>query len=73
MSHGTILNVLVIILALFLIVACLFQVKGTGSGLFGATYSTFRTRRGFERLLFRATIVVSFLFVIASIAAARWK
>jgi preprotein translocase subunit SecG len=49
------------------------QVKGmSGAGLFGGGYSTFRTRRGFERTLFRGTIVFMFVFVVIALLAARF-
>ena len=57
-----------IILALLLIVVILIQQKGAGLGsTFGGELAMYRTKRGAEKLLFRATIVISILFIIASI------
>ena len=67
-------QILTIILSLLLIVAITLQVKGmSGTGMFGTGYSTFRTRRGFERTLFRATIFLMFVLVVVAILAARFK
>ena len=60
-----------IILSVLLVTAIILQVKGTGSGLFGSAYSTFRTRRGFERLLFRSTVVLAFIFIGVSLWSAN--
>ena len=56
-----------ILVASLLIVCILVQVKGMGTGLFGGGESTFRTRRGSERTVFRLTIALGILFVIVSI------
>ena len=68
-----ILQIITIVLSILLLIAITLQVKGmSGSGMFGSGYSTFRTRRGFERTLFRATIVFMFLFVLVALLAARF-
>ena len=64
-------KLLSIILSVLLVSAIILQVKGTGSGLFGSAYSTFRTRRGFERLLFRSTVVLAFIFIGVSLWSAN--
>lgn len=57
--------VLQILISIALIVAISIQVKGGGFGRsFGA--QTF-TRRGLEKLVFRATFVLVFLFIVSSI------
>lgn len=57
--------VIQILVSILLIVAISIQVKGGGFGRsFGA--QTF-TRRGLEKLVFRATFVLVFLFVVSSI------
>jgi protein translocase SecG subunit len=60
-----ILTILQIIIALLLMGAVLIQAKGTG---FGRSWggSTSFTRRGLEKLVFRATFVLSALFLIIS-------
>jgi len=51
----------------------LIQARGSGSSLFGEATSTFRSRRGVEQLLFRATIVLAFVFVGVAIANVRFS
>ena len=66
------LQITTIVLSILILAAITLQVKGmSGSGVFGTGYSTFRTRRGFERTLFRATIVMMFFFVLIALVAAR--
>jgi len=68
----TYLYVVQIVLAVALILAILFQVRGGGlGGIFGQADSVFRTRRGIERTLFQLTIVLVVLFIIASIVSIR--
>lgn len=66
-------RILSILLSVLLVAAILLQVKGTGGGLFGASYGTFRTRRGFERILFRSTIGLIVLFVIVAVLSVSQK
>lgn len=57
-----------IVLAVTLMGLILLQAKGSGLGsAFGGEMGFYRTKRGFEKLLFRATIVIASLFVIFSI------
>jgi preprotein translocase subunit SecG len=66
------LNIAQIILAVALIIAVLFQVKGGGlGGIFGQPDTVYRTKRGMEKTLFQFTIVLIVLFVILSIIAVR--
>lgn len=65
----TILPYVQVVLAIFLIAAILLQTRGSSvGGAFGGSDggSTFYTRRGAEKTLFQATIVMSVLFVIAA-------
>jgi preprotein translocase subunit SecG len=59
-----------IAVALMLIVVVLLQVKGQGAALFGSAESSYRTRRGFERLLFQFTIGLIVVFIGLSIVIA---
>ena len=68
---GDVVNILSIVLSVLLVTAIMLQVKGTGAGFFGSAYATFRTRRGFERLLFRTTILLSFIFIGVSLWSAN--
>ena len=63
------LNVLQILVSTILIVVVLLQVKGSG---FGAALggmsggSVYRTKRGLERTLFQATILLVIAFILIS-------
>lgn len=55
--------------ALLLIVTILLQQRGTGlSGVFGGEGNVYRTKRGIEKLLFRASIALSILFIGSALA-----
>lgn len=57
-----------IILGLILIGLVLLQAKGSGLGsTFGGDLGFYRTKRGFEKLLFNTTILVTTLFLVTSI------
>tara|TARA_B110000014_G_scaffold210565_1_gene162458 strand:+ start:260 stop:475 length:216 start_codon:yes stop_codon:yes gene_type:complete len=55
--------ILQLITAIFLIVIILIQVRGQSVNIFGGGGDNFRTRRGFEKILFQLTIIVSVIFV----------
>lgn len=58
-----------IAISVALIILLLLQLRGGGvSGIFGGSgsTSTYRSRRGIERVLFRVTIVLAALFVIVA-------
>jgi preprotein translocase subunit SecG len=64
----TALNIIQIIISVLLIIVILFQVKGGGlGGIFGQADSVYRTKRGVERWLFWATIILSALFIILAL------
>jgi preprotein translocase subunit SecG len=69
MSFETLLNILQIVVSVTLVVIILLQVKGSG---FGAALggmsggSVYRTKRGLERTLFQATIVLTIVFIFIS-------
>ena len=68
----TYLSIAQIVLAIALILAVLFQVRGGGlGGIFGQASTVFRTKRGVEKTLFRLTIVLVVLFIIISIVTVR--
>ncbi len=66
-------QIALIIIAVTLVGVVLAQVRGGGlGGIFGGSgESTFRTRRGFERTLFRFTIVLIVVFIILCILSVR--
>jgi len=63
------LNVLQIVISVILIIIILLQVKGSG---FGAALggmsggSVYRTKRGLEKTLFQATIMLTIVFIFVS-------
>ncbi len=64
----TYLFVAQILIAIALIAAILFQLRGGGiGGIFGQADSVYRTRRGIESTLFKLTIVLSILLVIFAV------
>jgi preprotein translocase subunit SecG len=61
-----------LVIAIALILAVMFQVKGGGlGGIFGQPDTVYRTRRGAEKVLFRVTIVLVALFVIFAVMVVR--
>ena len=63
-----ILSIVQIVIALALIAAVLLQQRSTGgSAIFGAGEGTsYYTKRGFEKILFMATIVLAGLFMVSA-------
>ena len=66
----TALNIVHILVSVLLVAVILLQVKGQGTGLFGAAENSFRTRRGVELAMFRFTIVLIVIFIGLSIVSA---
>jgi preprotein translocase subunit SecG len=65
----TTIKIIQIILAVLLVAAILLQQRGSGLGLaFGGQGNVYRSRRGVEKLLFVATIVLAVLFCAAALA-----
>jgi preprotein translocase subunit SecG len=64
-------TIVLLLLSLALIGVLLLQVRGNAGQIFGQAESTFRSRRGVERLLFRATIVISAIFIAVAIINVR--
>lgn len=63
------LKILQPIIAILLILSILLQNRGSSlSGLFGGSGDIYRTKRGFEKFLFIATVVLAFLFFAGAIA-----
>ncbi len=63
----TFVSYAVIFVVLLLISTILLQVRGAGGGLFGGGGTTYRTRRGVERTLFRFTIVLAVIFALLAV------
>ena len=66
------LNIVQIAISIILVVIILLQVRGQGTGLFGAAEGSFRTRRGVERVLFQFTIFMVVVFIAVSILSVRF-
>ncbi len=66
------LNIIQIIVSVILIGIILIQVKGAGTGLFGSSEGSFRTRRGLEKTLFQFTIFMVLVFISVSIISVRF-
>ena len=72
MTFKEYLNVGQILVSIVLIAVILLQAKGSGFGAgLGGTTSSFRTRRGLEKTLFQATIVLTALFLAMSAWSVR--
>lgn len=66
--NSNLVTIFQMVLGVLLIVLILLQSKGAGLGsAFGGDMGFYRTKRGFEKLLFNATILVMSLFLITSI------
>lgn len=66
----TLLSTIQLISALLLIVSILMQQRGTGlSSTFGGEGNVYRTKRGMEKALFFASIVLAMLFFGSSLAS----
>ncbi len=65
---GNILNIIQIIIAALLIATVLFQQRGTGlSAAFGGEGSVYFKKRGAEKMIFIASIVLAVLFILSAI------
>lgn len=63
-----VLNIAQIVISILLIIAVLLQHSGTGlGGAFGAEGNAYRSKRGIEKTLMTATVVLAILFVIATV------
>ncbi|MEK7567275.1 MAG: preprotein translocase subunit SecG [Patescibacteria group bacterium] len=68
MAINTLLPYAQITVAVLLIGAILLQQKGTGLGAtFGGEGNIYRTKRGFEKVIFTGTIVLGVIFLILAI------
>ncbi len=66
---STTLKIIQIVLAVLLVTLILLQQRGSGLGTaFGGEGNVYRSRRGIEKFLFGATIVVAILFCASAIA-----
>lgn len=69
MNVNSLLHIAQISIAIMLMIAILMQNRGAGlSDIFGGGGNIFQTKRGIEKKLFIATIVLSILFFVISFA-----
>ena len=67
----TILNIAQIVLAVLMIAFILLQARGAGlGGVFGGGGNVYMAKRGVEKKLFQATVVVAVLFFAVALANA---
>lgn len=65
----TFLTGLQVVVSIALIAVILLQQKGTGlSGVFGGSSNVYSTKRGVDKMLYRATILLSLLFFATALA-----
>lgn len=63
-----ILSIIQLVSAVLLIISILLQNRGTGLGsAFGGEGNVYRTKRGLESVLFKATIVIAVVFLGSSL------
>lgn len=66
---SNILTIVQIVLSILLVIVVLLQQQGSGLGsAFGGDGNVFRTKRGIEKTLFYATIVLAIAFMGAGLA-----
>ena len=64
------LPIIQIIISVLLIGAILLQSRGSGlSSVFGGESTFYHTRRGIEKIIFGATIILAILFIATSLAS----
>jgi len=69
MSINTILQIVTIVSAVLMILAILLQQRGATLGAgFGSSGELYTTRRGVDKNLFEATIVLAVIFVLSILA-----
>ncbi|WKZ24776.1 MAG: preprotein translocase subunit SecG [Patescibacteria group bacterium] len=67
MLDPLLIQVFQIVISILLVAVILMQNRGAGAGgIFGASDAVYRTKRGAEKILFRATIVLGILFFAVS-------
>lgn len=60
-----IVQIIQIVVSILLIVSILMQNRGSGlGGVFGGSGDVYRTKRGAEKILFVATIILIIIFVV---------
>lgn len=72
MDTKTILNIIEVVISIALVVAIIMQQQGSGLGsIYGGTGGeSYRSKRGVEKVLFNATVILIVLFVVFGLAIA---
>lgn len=75
MNSLSLLKIAQVVIAILLMIAILLQNKGAGlGGAFGGTGGgVYLTKRGLEKKLFYATIVLAVIFILLSLTALNLK
>jgi len=61
--NSSVFNIIQIVLSILLVITILLQQKGAGvGGIFGGSSNIYSTKRGVDKVLFYATIVIACLF-----------
>lgn len=69
MNINTILQIITIGSAIFMVVAILLQQRGASLGAgFGSSGELYTTRRGFDKNLFEVTVILAVVFVLSILA-----
>ncbi len=69
---ATFLLISLIILGVALTTLIVFQTQNSGAGsVFGSDTTVYRTRRGLEKTLYQATIVLTVIFVLLTMLTVR--
>jgi len=64
-----IIQIVQLTIAILLMVSILLQNRGSGlSGIFGGSDNVYRTKRGVEKFLFTATIILGVLFIVVALS-----
>jgi len=63
-----VLNIIQIVTSILLVITILLQHRGTGlGGAFGGESNVYRSKRGIEKFLFQASIVLAIIFALTAI------
>jgi protein translocase SecG subunit len=70
----SILDIAQIIISILLIITVLLQQRGSGlGGAFGGEGNVYMAKRGAEKVIFYATIILSILFLASGVARIFWN
>ncbi len=68
------IKIIQIVVAILLMAAILMQNRGSGlGGIFGGSGGVYLTKRGLEKKLFIATIILAAIFILLSLAVILFK